>query len=221
MRDTPILMNGPMVRATLADIKTVTRRPITDLRGFGRISEFGQSTTPPYRWQFRDKQMLWNDLRHLALLDACPYGRPGDRLYVRESLGYDAEWGHYYKAPGRHGQVTYLCELFDDDAAETGPSYDETLPDRGVPSIHLPRRYSRITLEVTGVRVERLQDITDAQCVAEGCAGGHGSIPGYGYNATPLEHFRHVWASTGGDWDANPWVWAIEFRRIEKERKAA
>lgn len=214
-------MNGPMVRAVLDGRKTVTRRLVSDLRGFGRITEFGASDTHGYEWHFRDRGMRWNDISHERLLAGCPYGKPGDCLWVRESLGYDAEWGHYYKAPGRHAQVTYLCELFDDPEAETGPSYDASLPDRGVPSIHLPRRYSRITLEVTGVRVERLQAITDAQCIAEGCAGGHGSIPDYGYGATPLEHFRHIWASTGGDWDANPWVWAVEFKRFKQERKVA
>ncbi|MFT0547883.1 hypothetical protein ACMHYO_16330 [Allopusillimonas ginsengisoli] len=67
---------------------------------------------------------------------------------------------------------------------------------------------------LTDVRVGRLQAISEADCYAEGCAGGHGSIPGYSYHATPSEHFHHIWTSVGGSWDANPWVWIIELKRI-------
>jgi hypothetical protein len=133
---------------------------------------------------------------------------------VRESLRYDAEYGHFYAAGGRYGETVYLCSLFDDEESQTGPSYDGLLPERSVPSIHLHRRYSRILLEVTAVRVERLHAITNEQCIAEGCSGGHGSIPGYIYNATPQEHFRHIWESVGGDYHANPWVWVVEFKRV-------
>jgi hypothetical protein len=82
------------------------------------------------------------------------------------------------------------------------------------PSIHMPRWASRILLEITAVRVERLHQMKTADYQAEGCHGGHGSIPGYIYNATPCEHFHHVWNSTGGDWDANPWVWVVEFKQV-------
>ena len=90
---------------------------------------------------------------------------------------------------------------------------DDDLVRRWRPAIHMPKWAARIWLDITGVRVERLQQITEADCRAEGAHGGHGSIPGYGYSATPLEHFQHIWTSTGGDWAANPWCWVIDFKR--------
>src|ERR1700744_2734701 len=85
MRELPILMNGPMVRATLADLKTVTRRLPNMLLGFGQVTEFGASDTNGYEWHFRDRGGRWNDVSHERLLAACPYGQPGDRLWVRET----------------------------------------------------------------------------------------------------------------------------------------
>jgi len=83
-------------------------------------------------------------------------------------------------------------------------------------AVNMPRWASRITLEITGIRVERLQHISEEDALAEGASGGHGAIPGYQYSATPLEHFKHIWQSTGGDWDANPWVWVLDFKRVEQ-----
>ena len=80
----------------------------------------------------------------------------------------------------------------------------------------VPETEPRITLRITDVRVERLQDVSRQDCVAEGCAGGHGSIPGYPYSATPREHFHHIWNTIygAGAWEANPWVWVISFERV-------
>ena len=85
-----------------------------------------------------------------------------------------------------------------------------------IPSIHMPRWASRITLEITDVRVARLQQLNDIDAAAEGCKGGHGSIPGYMYSACPREHFAHVWQSIYGQesWDSNPWVWVVEFKKL-------
>ena len=97
---------------------------------------------------------------------------------------------------------------------------DEARKDYGLkwkPSIHMPRIASRIELEVVCVNVERLQHISEAECIAEGCHGGHAAIPGYGYAATATEHFRHLWQALYGkdSWDENPWVWAIEFKQVK------
>lgn len=83
----------------------------------------------------------------------------------------------------------------------------------------MPRAASRILLEITSVRAERLNSISEVECRAEGATGGHGSIPGYPYSATPREHYRHIWESINGagSYDANPWVWVIEFKRAEAE----
>jgi len=86
------------------------------------------------------------------------------------------------------------------------------------PSIHMPRWASRILLEITDVRVERLQDITEDQALAEGIAqqpgGGHHVEDGKHHWASPIDSFAGLWSSVGGDWDANPWVWVVEFKRV-------
>lgn len=186
MRERPILFNGDMVRAILEGRKTVTRRAISWRKTpFQEIAERDDGSPWPWREDLDRGGDCWYP---------CPFGVPGDRLWVREA------W-----APGAT-RTMYR--------AGCNPSY---LPPGGrwKPSIHMPRWASRILLEVTAVRVERLHDITDEQCIAEGCRGGHGSIPGYRYNATLQEHFRHVWESAGGDYFVNPWVWVIEFKRVE------
>lgn len=150
-------------------------------------------------------------------INHCPYGQPGERLWVRESLRLDPEYGHYYAAGGRHGETVYLCSLFDDEDKQTGPSYDGLLPERSVPSIHLHRRYSRILLEITAVRVERLQDITEQQALAEGVASCAQDLDPDGNGYSPGELFSILWSSINGtdSWNANPWVWVVEFKRVE------
>lgn len=134
-------------------------------------------------------------------IDKCPLGQPGDRIYVRETFG------HFE----RNEDFKQDCKCFyraDGDCVDLHPWR---------PAIHMPKWAARIWLEITGVRVERLQEITEADCIAEGATGGHGAIPNYDYSATPLEHFRHIWESTGADWAAKPWVWVIDFKQIAKE----
>ena len=84
---------------------------------------------------------------------------------------------------------------------------------RWIPGIHMPRWVSRIALRVTAVRSEPLGMIRDPDAIAEGCAGGHGSIPNYPYSATPLEHFQHVWKSINSAWESELMVQVIKFER--------
>jgi hypothetical protein len=161
----------------------------------------------------------------------CPYGAPGDRLWVREAWSvngigvliagdviHSAEIG--YRADG--GEISWECP----------PAFYERENDReafGVrstawrPSIHLPRWASRLTLEIVDVRVERLQSISVADAEAEGWGGYlNSAIPGDDllcYGNGPRTWFRKLWdsinAARGFGWDANPWCWAITFRRVE------
>ena len=121
----------------------------------------------------------------------CTFGQPGDRIYVRETFA----------------RVPTVCGS--DDlifAADYQDGSDKAAGVKYTPAIHMPKDLARIWLEVTGVRVERLQSISEADCVAEGACGGMGLMTG-------AAHFRHIWESTGGDWAANPWVWAATPRQ--------
>jgi hypothetical protein len=211
MRERPILFSAPMVRAILEGRKTMTRR-VAKLKPWHRIEEKEDGSHWP--WMEIDGA----DMGHWL---PCPYGAPGDRLWVRETF-YDPLDGQsvMYRADG---------EL------------DANLWDAGVrwqPSIHMPRRASRITLEITAVRVERLQDISEADAIAEGLKritkdGGatvkHGipdrdGLPGTDdtgwpwrdWSADPCVAFRRLWESINGpgSWDANPWVWVVGVRRV-------
>ena len=186
----PILFNTEMVRAILDGRKTCTRRLVRFLPG----------ENPQWTGYIRDGLMLYNG-RNEPCIIKVPY-QPGDTLYVRETwCGLPVnEAGHmrghtiyYYKADGEHRPKGW----------------------RGTwhPSIHMPKEAARIWLKVTDVRVERLQDMTDDDAEAEGC---------FDYTSTALGFFD-VWDSTikKSDlncygWDANPWVWVIEFERCEK-----
>lgn len=210
IKERPILFSGPMVRSILEGRKTVTRRIAKPVKH----PDLGNIYTP-------GALVLENEPQHV-IDRACPYGQPGDRLWVRESLRLDPEYGHYYAAGGRHGETVYLCSLFDDEDKQTGPSYDGLLPERSVPSIHLHRRYSRILLEITAVRVERLQDISGDQSEAEGvdaamCRQFLETSPSrHECKEAVIHGFSGLWASINGsdNWAANPWVWVVEFKRV-------
>jgi hypothetical protein len=200
MTERPILFSGPMVRAILEGRKTQTRRVIKRLNGRGEISEFGPSTTRGYEWHFRDKRGLWNDVDTQYILDRCPYGKFGDRLWVRETI---ARSGGYiqYVADGVVSKLPW-------------PSHWKNDPR---PSIHMPRHVSRIALEITGVRIERVQDITGNDVLSEGTefpdAVDYTEAPGR------WDAFRRLWdsinAARGFGWDVNPPVWVIEFKRVK------
>lgn len=224
-RERPILLSGEMLRALLDGRKTQTRRVI-------KLREFGPSTTPGYDWTFRDHHALWNDISNARLMELCPYGKPGDLLFVKER----------WRPAIAHGCIENTCDCGDvivtyraDGSERFFSDYDDTIPpewtwpkaaDRGdVPSIHMPRWASRITLEVTEVRAQRVQEISEDDAVAEGAAhriapGGDlaGAFEGIdapiGYRA----HFRDLWdrinADRGFPWESNPWTWAVSFRVV-------
>jgi hypothetical protein len=209
-RERPILFSAPMVRALLEGRKTQTRRPVTRLCSFGPITEFGASTTRGYDWHFRNKRMLWNDISTARLMECCPYGKPGDRLWVRETFGVPP-WS---KEPG---DVAYRADLTDDmsERAVRRLAGNSTAP--WTPSIHMPRWASRITLEVTGVRVQRLQDISEEDARAEGVTPSTAACSCDGQCARRhRDAYALLWDSINGAgaWAANPWVWCVSFRRL-------
>lgn len=199
-KERPILFNGDMVRALLDGRKTQTRRIVKTCRERGMQGPV-----------VRGKKGEVATISFAATAGLCPYGQPGDRLWVRETHGYKI------RSVGGTPHESIAYRATDPDAVHCYGSSGDEVAMKWRPSIFMPRRHSRITLEIVSVRVERLQDIKPEDCIAEGCTGGHGSISGYGYSATEKEHFRNLWESINGpeSWEANPWVWVVEFKRVE------
>lgn len=229
IKERPILFSGPMVRAILDGRKTVTRREIKrpPVDGWAFDGEYGRITSlHPKRGRFGAfiRRGVGTDFPELDIVP-CPYGMPGDRLWVRETFmdlrGTGVEHRPNPESPLQ--RYVYGADI------KPGSSSDEARKDFGLkwkPSIHMPRPACRLLLEVTDVWVERLQDITDSQIIAEGIdqewlADAQERydmvLAGSGADGRPTLRtaWSDLWNSTGGDWDANPWVWCIEFKRIQ------
>ena len=199
MKERPILFSAPMVRALLAGTKTQTRRVMKPQLVYGTVAGLFNSWYLP---RSEGGGTLYPNGKE-KILGLCPYGQPGDRLWVRETFaridGQTRPWIETdYQATYTHG----------DRLGDT-----LGIKKRWTPSIHMPRHASRITLEVTGVRVERLQNISEADAIAEGVRNSL-HLPGGRF---ARENFEHLWWTVNGDgsWESNPWVWVIEFKRVE------
>lgn len=221
MADRPILFAGELVRAILDGRKTQTRR-LVNHRRVGFIGGAGERDNPA-EWGFADADGCWHVLDrkapawtgsgvpHDSYRLACPHGEVGDRLWVRES------WWHYKSAElEQAGFVGGTVTLLDSGPAHfhANEKFDPARYAiwRKRPSIHMPRWASRITIEITGVRVERLQAISNGDALAEGVAPlqmDHGDA---------RLRFEGLWDSLNGKrapWSSNPWVWVLEFRKLE------
>jgi hypothetical protein len=215
VRERPILFSGEMVRAILDGRKTQTRRVmkrqppawVSDIIANGDrfVSAYSnRSAIKPFEYSAH-----------------CPYGQPGDRLWVRES------WRRSFGTGS--DEVFYAADVSDYDRAEKGP---------WKPSIHMPRAVSRLTIEITGVYVQRIQDLTEGDAEREGVEHPPERWPSFGMaGGTATEaraqdawlakygrdwhrrKYRELWdslnAKRGYGWDVNPWVWALMFRRVE------
>ncbi len=203
MKERPILFSAPMVRALLAGTKTQTRRVVRkQFAADAIVAEVGATT--PEGWQVSGHSGLWWDDAGACLDDAqrCPYGMPGDRLWVRETFakidGQTQPWIETdYRATYTHG----------DRLGDT-----LGIRKRWTPAIHMPRAASRIDLELTGVRVERLQAISASDAIAEGIPRGGPENP----DGIEQREYRALWDQINGPgaWNANPWVWVLSFRRL-------
>ena len=204
MKERPILFNGAMVRAILSGQKTQTRRVVK-----GMALEWLQPA------------MFTPEFVADPFNGMCPYGQPGDRLWVRECFADPC-----YRTTDKDSE-TVLYRADGKGIGEFG--MDEI---RWKPSIHMPRWACRIVLEIVSVRVERLNDISEADALAEGILADsfEYGVQRYfrNYRLTdeeastqqaltcPIESFRSLWESINGheSWQANPWVWVVEFKRI-------
>lgn len=164
----------------------------------------------------------------------CPYGAPGDRLWVKEAHQIFQTWtsavviyredGSQSEQKDQHAMGPGIHINMGNPLSEY-TSFNERFPERWRPSIHMPRAASRLTLEVTEVRVERLRDISKTDAIAEGLipVGGPSGQQMWAYSETtgghfdPCVAFQMLWHSINGaeSWDANPWVWVVSFRRVE------
>lgn len=202
IKEKPILFSAPMVRAILEGEKTQTRRimkqqPIPDSMWGGGFRVVSKAITVALE--------TFNRLRG-AMIDSyptpCPYGKPGDRLWVRETFC----WSGYAIDPD---EVLYRAD------EEYTPEDRGDLPWK--PSIHMPRWASRILLEIVSVRVERLQDISEQDAKAEGCDNSKTEAAiATGWYEKPRSTFHRLWEQINGadSWNDNPWVWVVEFKKI-------
>ncbi|CAH0316342.1 hypothetical protein SRABI89_05052 [Pseudomonas koreensis] len=216
IKERPILFSAPMVRAILDGRKTVTRRPVK-----GSALKWLEEFAPEFV--------------ALSANELCPFGQIGERLWVRETWYCD----HFEVLKGPYLQPADMHDL--DQSREDGElvyaadglaPFEQEQP-TWKPSIHMPRWACRILLEITDVRVERLQDgegetAFESRYVAEGINRIHQgdgeyafhpfkSEPGPGSWTDPFEAWRELWVSVNGagSWNANPWVWVVEFKRVQ------
>lgn len=223
MKERPILFSAPMVRAILDGTKTQTRRfakipckRITAKYGDVDVQEVKYYAPPSGKsqegwaapginyWTYdkADGHMIGNHI------DPCPYGEVGDQLWVRET--------HAFVPRTAYPQSKAVDQILLNDDKHNGvifrAGWDGS--QRGIiwsPSIYMPRWASRIQLEITGIRVERLQDISDQDALCEGVDRTNTSISGYA-----IERYKNLWETINGEdsWNSNPWVWVIEFKRV-------
>lgn len=211
IKERPILMQGETVRAILEGRKTQTRRVVKHHERYGC-----PTGDCPHECQWQCNEAM----NSKGVTDECPYGKPGDRLWVRE-----AWWMHDdHRA---FGDVDGNC--FDEDGNPVLVNWDASMDEdsrrigreygcRKRPPIHMPRWASRITLEITGVRVERVQSINPHDALAEGADFPHAQeCPP---DARAVEWYRDLWdringKRDGASWASNPWVWVVDFRRVK------
>ena len=214
-KERPILFSTAMVRAILDGKKTQTRRVVKCIHEIDRLStpdEWNAGRAHPKMVRFED----WKGPHQFHLFESdygsifampCPYGKKGDRLWVRETWQAVSPDERYrpldechiiYKASDEH--PGFCARTYEEHMGFSDTGRDICYPWR--PSIHMPKKHARIWLEITGIRVERLKDISPEDGIAEGVE--HWSI------------FPSLWDSINKKkhpWSSNPWVWVIEFKK--------
>lgn len=235
IKERPILFSAPMVRAILAAGKTQTRRVVKPQ------PIVGDRTLTMWKY-IKLSESAFAAYGPFEMRKYCPDGKPGDRLWVRESGYIDKREKRFFAYAATMG---IFKEATTGDMDETDEPISKSKLDadgfKSVPSIHMPRWASRITLEITGLRVERLNDISEADAIAEGLSclsKDDGRTYKYGipdadglpgndntgwpwveWDVSPIAAYRRLWEKINGpgSWDANPWVWIVEFRRVDAE----
>jgi hypothetical protein len=213
MKERPILFSTAMVQAILADRKKVTRR-MKGLESKNEHPDNWHRTGDPQKYTHKNTKELpkdfsplkieygfktldWKDGDDLAYA-VCPYGMPGDLLWVRETFTHFGEF------------IIYKADKND-------------ISVRWSPSIHMPKEAARIWLKITKIKAERLKDISEKEAIKEGIDCGirtyHDYLDQKNCWSNPIDSFRTLWQSINGldSWDQNPWVWAISFEVVSKK----
>lgn len=216
MKFHPILFSTEMVKAILEGRKQMTRRSITH----DKVNVVDPSFAPDWDYiRFFDGHAKFCEVNnHInEVYVKCPYGEVGDVLWVRESWRTAAE----YESKPDYSVMSSSDFVYKADLEWHGPFK---------PSIHMPKTACRIFLKIKSIRVERLQDINEADAVAEGikpCGPPFDNVKKYGWRfesytgnsaCLPIASFQTLWQSINGyeSWNSNPWVWVIEFEQISK-----
>ncbi|WP_194434750.1 hypothetical protein [Klebsiella pneumoniae] len=232
MKERGMIFNGEMVRAILDGRKTQTRRVIANV---------GHDNCLPLQKRTKTKDGIYTHVMDAHIYGLCPFGKIGDRIWVRETwsdVNLDGAPAVAYRADDEVYDLMEDKSLLDEDGAfnyqdprvrkyQFAAWHSDLIS--GIegnwrPSIHMPRWASRILLEITGVRVERLNAISEEDARAEGiidggCLNCREPEPCGCANPEPdaTDAFAYLWQSIYGqeNWNANPWVWVIEFKRVE------
>lgn len=221
-RERPVIFSGTMVRAILEGRKSQTRRVVKPQPVGSGDGMYGDLYAKGPEWAFWLPDNRMSEPRTWR----CPYGVPGDRLWVRETfqpiLAPGVKWSDSSWEDGSGYAIRYMATQ--DRIEWADASRDDEISDRVMPSIHMPRWASRILLEIESVRVERVQEISEEDARAEGARLCH---------CVPWPHpdpsdtkcrrknrvcaFKQIWGSIHGEesWGLNPWVWVIVFRRVK------
>lgn len=201
-----MIFNGEMVRAILDGRKTQTRRVLATYQDAVKFCP---------EWDVNGKQIfiVLGEKDHTGMNPVitaipCPFGQQGDRIWVRETFRVHSRATDVatlvYRASVRNSWTEQTHRV------PVAVCNKPATPEKWTPSIHMPRWASRILLEIIDVRVERLNSITESDAEAEG-------VTDTGFGDLLVDGFRYLWKSIYGDdsWQANPWVWVIEFKRVE------
>ena len=237
VNERPILFSAPMVRSILAGHKTVTRRPVRHQPDVPVTDAIPRRNFPhgpaTIDWYWRPKHGHLNGMPSAGWDFKCPFGQPGEHLWVREShaqvFEVDIPVGRPFGpvgttgSPGRPDWKSRYVYRADGEMPNVQWHHvGDNQPVRWTPSIHMPRIASRILLEITDIRIERLHDISEDHAIAEGVDV---SVCQQFLETSPTRHqckmaaihgFSGLWESINGagTWDSNPWVWVVIFKRV-------
>lgn len=217
MKERPIVFKTEMIKKVLCGRKTLTRRILNCdhpvVTGFVPNGEYGY-----WKGTAKSEAVIQQYISTFPLMIKCPFGIVGDLIWVRETfMDLSGTGVEHRDSKGKLQKYAYAADC------PKGSHGDELRKDFGLkwkPSIHMPRLASRILLEITNIHVERLNDISESDAMAEGGPKSHPSIDrvsrSLGFKNWSCSHFAQTWDwDNKVKWEANPWVWVVEFKVIQ------